>query len=345
MAEKKTSQKPAPDARGACLGALDDVSSARARLSSAVAAFDELRRYRDLLRKVEELKDRRACPGLAAQIADRAYDAEVAYRVLARDGLDAVNLVRDSGNLPHALEQLARRAEKGLGPEQLTALLREAAEAMGKEEALPRLDPAFVEEAARVIADLGLGISGRGDRLTVSARRRDGKEVRREFATTPGPGTQGRVGAAELFAEPRSSGLASIFGRSLLVDDGCRSRTEAAIGHELPADLYGQLVGALATGRELMYRHARKVEEVGHGEVEGGEAITVVAIALIVIGAILVIAGATIGIGCLAGAWAGEVCDYTWILVAFGLLFVAGGICVGLGECEFVVSLFLVLAA
>jgi hypothetical protein len=345
MAEKKTAQKPTFEVPGACLGALDDLPSARARLSTVLAAFEELRRYRELLRTAEEPKARRACPGLPQHLADRAYDAEVAYRVLARDCLDAVNLVRDSGNLPHALAQLARRAEKGLGPEQLAALLQEAAGAMAKEDALPKLDPAFVEEAARAIGELGLGVSARGDRVTLSAKRRDGKEVRREFATVARSGTQGRVGAAELFAGPRATGLASVFGGSLVVDEDCRSREVAAVAHELPTDLYGQLVGALATGRELMYRHARKVDEIGHGALEGEDPLTVVAVVVIIVGAVLLTAGVTIGIGCLAGAWGGEVCDYAWILIAFGIIFIAGGICVGVGACEFVIALFVVLGA
>jgi hypothetical protein len=103
-------------------------------------------------------------------------------------------------------------------------------------------------------------------------------------------------------------------------------------------------VAAQKNASELMYAYARQVSEVGTGYLSGRDPVTAVLVALAVVAAALVIAGATIEIGCATGAFSGDVCDYGFWLILSGIV-LGGIVCVAAGACTLVVGVLASIAA
>lgn len=334
--EKEESSKPD------CYRLVADLDTLRGRLERAAAAYTYIKGYQRFHDEVRRSMrdDPRCAETLRPHLAERAFTAEAHTRLLCDDTLATLNELRDTGQLEKALGQAAVRF--GRVHESPGEALKAVQEGLG--EAWPELDTSFLGEAEQIFERQKLKVrpakgKNPAGSITVGERKYDFT-----VSATPKPGLPGRVSREEFFGGTARGPVTS--GMQVLVPNDCHHRhTISAAEHDVPIDAYTTFVTSLAVARESMYHHARKMDEVGPSALEGKDPVTAVIVAIIVIGAALVIAGATIEIGCATGAWTGSVCDWGWIMLGFGVIFVAGGICVAVGACELVVGVLMSVSA
>lgn len=325
-----------------CYEAIADLDVLRQRLQRTANTYKHIKNYQRFHDEiVRSLRDDPACAErIRPHLAERAYEAEAHARVLCDDTLATLNELRDSGQLEPALQRAAQRMSR-IQESPVDAL---HAVRRGLREDWPELDTGFLDEAEHLFKQQGIRIRRTKGRNPAASIEVGGEVHDFTVSAAPRPGAPGGVTREEFFAGTNYGPLAPEV--ALLVPSDCHHRlTISPTRHDAPIDAYTTLVASLTVLREQMYHHARQMEEVGPSDLQGNAPIVAIAVALIIIGAALVIAGAVIEIGCAAGAWSGSVCDWGWVLLGFGVIFVAGGICVAVGACAFVVSLFFLVAA
>jgi hypothetical protein len=242
---------------------------------------------------------------LSSAIPDRAYAFERHTRILLKESLDTLNELRDSGQLQSIFSN-AKDLLKGFDPagviEEGRVKLRRLDES---------LDLDFLDEATELVRKLKIKVKPREGGLIELRTTGPTGDIERKLLVDGSlrPGSIGRVSTREFFGN---------FGTSLIVDreprfppPDCHHRAQR-FGLEVDRiDVYGGVLAGMARLKELAYRHARKVEELGHGDLQGAELATAVIAGIIVIGLVL------IGVG---------VATQTPALVVLGGIFVLAGI-------------------
>lgn len=296
---------------------LTDRASAESRLRLASACASHLRRYRDDFHELERR------PNVDARMTERAYRAEGQYRILAKTALDALNDLRDASILPHLLGTAAlptRRADT----EALVQAIRTAQAFLT--ERYPDVDFLYLEEMATIVKASKLEIVA--DERVATAHfwdERMGQQRSLRIRPQPASGDPGRVSSDDFFKESS----AAIFGRLPgLFDAGdchvATARGGPSLAQEVP--LYAALTNALAAGRELMYHHAREVEELGPAFVRGSAPVAIGAIILFVMAAIAIGIGTTIIVLCQTkDITDNNVCAIGIMLTFIGVALVGGG--------------------
>ena len=272
-----------------CAGLLGGKGRAERRFADALSAVSELSDYRKLLSEIQQMSPeaRASCPGLSAAVTDRAFDAEVAGRVLIKHALDSVNELRDEGIFYDAFGKLARELS-GDGAKGFFEKLRK--EAGPARERFGGAAADLLDEASRAAEALGLGFSTERGALLV--RRKNGPQGEDQFrlATTRQLGQAGRVSSAEFFGG--RNGRAFVTPPSLYTPIDChhrpiRVRSDVAVD----IDVYAATVGGLGATKGLLYQHARRVAELGPRGLRGEDPVTAILVAIAVVGAALVIYG------------------------------------------------------
>jgi hypothetical protein len=314
----------------------DDGCSAYEALLDPVIATERVRRIAAGAAVVDSYDRTHACviaageknpaerAGLSASLADRAFAAEAALRSLAGDHLDTLNELRDSG----AMQLMVEKATPALAEKDFE-WSRRLAEAGRRAEKEFGIDAALLERAVEQLDRYGFDIAAGTDReVDASISSLKGKRERFSVRGAQRPGDPGRVSREQLLG-PQGI-VASV---PLLVPDDCHHRSKLLPHeHATAIDLYSTNVAGLAYAREAMYRHARRIDEVGPSAFRGNDPFTAVVVGIIVVGVII----AGIGVAMVAGGDADG-----WWLIALGGIVIAGGICVGVGACEFVVTLLI----
>jgi hypothetical protein len=246
-----------------CLQQLCPRAEGARRAAVASDGIRQLVDYRAYLAAVES-EPERDCPGLRAQLAERAFAAEGSFRVVLAEGLKSLNDLRDSGMLHAALSEFARTLK---GDEQnLSQMFRATREELQRGPlALPGelSDEALGEVERRLI---GLGYDSERDALIV--RRvglADGKPEQMHVPLSPRTGEMGRIDLDQFFG---AGDPFSIRGEVIIAPPSdCHQRVTIDVETANPRviDAYAGVLGGMATAREAMYRHARKVSRYGHG--------------------------------------------------------------------------------
>ena len=244
-----------------CLEALCPPSERAHRAELTSAAIREMVEYRDFLAAVDATEP--ACDALRNRLADRAFAAEASFRVALAQGLESVNDLRDSGMLHATLSDFARSLEGG--DEDRARILRDAREELrGGSLALP--DDLSDEIVATVSGRLrGFDYNPEEDTLVVRHSSPIGSAVEEvHVRLSAQPGDMGRIGVAQFFG---AEGPVGIHGAVMVSPPSdCHERVAADAGeHPTTFDPYAGCVGGMASAREAMYRHARKVSQYGHG--------------------------------------------------------------------------------
>jgi hypothetical protein len=297
-----------------CADVLGSKDRAEHRLPDALGAVSELRAYRNLLSELERMSPeaRAACPGLSATVTDRAFDAEVAVRVLIKHALDSVNELRDEGVFYDAIGKLARELS-GEGIKNFLGKLRD--EAGPASEGFGDAAGTLLEEAAGAVETLGLEFTAQRGSLLISRKNGPQGEDQFRLATTRQLGQAGRVSSDEFFGG--RNGRAFVMPPTLLTPVDCHHRPISVRSDvAMAVDLYAATIGGLATTKGLLYQHARRVAELGPRGLRGEDPVTAILVAIAVIGAGLVIYGIATGNPALA---------------VFGAILIAGAAFVAFG--------------
>jgi hypothetical protein len=272
-----------------CAGILGGKGRAERRLANALDAVSELGEYRKLLSEIQQMSPeaRASCPGLAAAVTDRAFDAEVTGRVLIKHALDSVNELRDEGVFYDTCEKVARELS-GDGAKNFFADLRKKA-GFARE----RFGPAaadLLDEAAGAAEKLGLEFSAQRGSLLVRWKNGPYGEDQFRLATTRQLGQAGRVSSAEFFSG--RNGRAFVTPPSLYTPVDCHHRP-IRVGSQtaVEVDTYAATIGGLGTTKSLLYQHARRVAELGPRGLRGEDPVTAILVAIAVVGAGLVVYG------------------------------------------------------
>lgn len=303
-----------PEKESPCAGVLGGRSRAERRLPDVLGAVSELGDYRNLLSDIQRMSPeaRVACPGLAATVTDRAFDAETAGRILIKHALDSVNELRDEGVFYDAIGKLARELSGG-GAKGFFERLRE--EAGPAREKFGSTAGVVLEQAAEAAAALGLEFTAQRGSLLVHRKNGPQGEDRFQLATTRQLGQAGRVSSDEFFGG--RTGRSFVTSATLFTPVDCHHRPIRVRSDVAAAvDLYGATIGGLASTKGLLYQHARRVAELGPRGLRGEDPVTAILVAIAVVGAALAVYGIATGNPALA--------VFGGILVA-GAAFVAFG--------------------
>jgi hypothetical protein len=328
-----------PSARQDCLGLLSDPVTTQRRMVASATAYADFERYWDLHNQVRTWKregDPR-CANLEYQVRDRAIAAERDLRVLLDDALGALNDLRDSGGLKSSIDEATRAFGKGMTIADLRKGLALAESTLS--ERYPGIDFRVIQRAGERLAESVLKIGSRKDGLQLELAVPGGASRKVVLDTRPSPGELGRVGRREFFdpgASASAGALGEVFGGLIppFVPDDCHHRQPDYVVDIDRIDAYASLVGSFANAKQSMYRHVRKVTELGVGRVRGEDPITAILIIGAVVAAVLIISGVTINIGCQNGWWSGDVCNWGWGLMFAGVV-LGGIVCVASGACTF----------
>jgi hypothetical protein len=228
---------------------------------------------------------------MRAQVADRAFEAEADARVLIAETLTALNDLRDAGLLHVGLKDFALGAvgEKGLNP---AALIRAAKDCEGAS-AFP---PGMLDEMAGDLERRNVSISYDKDANALALTGRgllDPHARVTRVRLDPRPGDFGRVGVDEFFSASARHSFHTT--QPAYAPPGFHHQEPASGSDQVTLDLYSSVVASLAYARELMYRHARKVSEYGHGRatLRANDPAIASAFALLIVGVGLVAAGSS----------------------------------------------------
>lgn len=313
-AQGRTGQRDDERRSRECLEKLCPPEERSRRIAVAADALTRLDDYRQYLKSLEDGDDA-TCKGLATQLADRAFEAEAAFRILLCEGLRSVNDLRDSSVLHPALGDLARTLGQD-GEKGIDEIVRRGKQAV--ETSFPGTPTKYFDEAAEMFRRRKLRVDhdGENDALVLTGPHPvTGQSIDARVRLTPRAGDLGRVSVGDFFGGRSGVGIHANV-PTLVVPD-CHQRPELVQGlaNVETIDAYSALVGGMAAGRESMYRHARKVERYGHTKraIRGNDPVTVIVGIIIAVGVALVIYGLASG-------------DYG--VAAFGGVLILGGILV-----------------
>ena len=301
-----------------CYDIVVDPDDMARRLDAAVSRYSRLDVYRTFLRLITEHETEQpgACRGLSKLITERAYEAEAQYRLLVKDGINTLNELRDSGELPHALRRATNDSEGGtLDFEKIAT---KAKSRLAKSH--PNVPARLIDEMLSVVEERGISAKLKDDTLEVRSKDVEGRKQRISLMVVPQAGAPARISVAQFFGESAGDGGMLSSDAPTFVPESCHHRNAALSRPSQKIDLYGSAIAGMSTVNQMMYRHARNVEEVGHGPLRGNDVVSlVVGIVVAVVGVVLLIVGA---------------CTGDWGLIAGGIVLIAGGICVAVGACS-----------
>jgi hypothetical protein len=331
-----------PSTQQDCFGLLSDVGTVERRTVTSATAYSNFERYWDLHNQVRAWKrdgDPR-CTNLEYQVRDRAVGAERDLRILLDDAVGALNDLRDSGTLKSSIDEAARAFGKGTTIGDLRKGLALAETALS--ERYPGVDFRAIRMASERLGESVSKIGTQKDALQLHLAVPGGGDRKVALDTRARPGELGRIGQREFF-DPRTSALPGVVGAVHVpiyppfVPDDCHHRQlDVAVDIDR-IDAYSSLLGSFANAKQSMYRHVRKVTELGVGRARGEDPITAILIVGAVVAAVLIIAGVTINIGCQQGWWSGDVCNWGWGLIFAGVI-LGGIVCVASGACSLVLT-------
>lgn len=312
--------------RHACESMGRSASYRMGRLQTVLSCVDVLRDYQSFLAAVDrDLDQDPSCHIAPDMLADRAYKAEAAMRVLSRHGLDAMNELRDTGRLARVGEWARSIDGQQLDFDEALRLCRELdTDSAG-------IDLSCLDVLPDLARQRGLKAIAKRGRIRLTGRGIQGEEREIAIEMSPHNGSMGRIGRGEFFG---ARGAAGPFATSIPVysPDTCHHRERVLDRHRASiVDAYASVLSGMASANQIMYRHARQVEAFGRGGIRGNDPVTaIVGAVIVVVGIVLVAVGAAVD---------------SPALIGFGIITILGGVCIAAGLCTLVVGLLIPVAA
>lgn len=288
--------------RGSCcfLSLLDkeDLTRRLVQVSDIVAQAVRHRQFLEsCLRDLS--KDRRKAR-LSRQAADQAYALEQSVRIAIKIGIDTLNELADSGFLDALSSAASVSPQRGggffppaNGWTKISQDLRQN---------IPGLNPCLFDEIEGFWSKYEINVKQANDRkgswpIEFVTARGERQEIAIDHKRRPG--ALGRVVAADIFSTnpERRIGLAL----PLPILPTCHAaQMRPAMGNERAQDLYGATVATFILAKDMAYRHARQVDELGLTEFSGGDfgllGLLILLVILLAIG--LTVASVVYGIEC-----------------------------------------------
>jgi hypothetical protein len=234
----------------------DEITRRTGVASSTVRALADYRAYLSDLER--EAKSVSGCGGLRGQLADRAFAAEGQVRVLLAEGLSSLNDLRDSGVLHTSLALFAEALD-----DHAIDFRTAAKESVTQAQRYLQLPEAFANEALKVIERRAVPPRYEKESDTLVFKGGVGNELtENRIRLAPRAGDMGRIGLEHFFG---GAGRISIQPAPPGAQPGDCHHGAGQIGPLRSVDAYAGMVATLASTREAMYRHARKVSQYGHG--------------------------------------------------------------------------------
>lgn len=264
-----------------CLSRLCPEEEKSRRLAISEECVRSLTSYQGFLKSLEGERD---CAGSRAQLADRAFEAEAACRILFAEGLRSLNDLRDSGLLHAQMTDIARSL--GTGEKAVAEIFAMAKEQKSK---MPiSLPDEYYEQTLAVVqkADVRVRYDAEANVLVVRKRNAlGGDTATTRLRLSPQAGDLGRVSIDQFFSPSVRFALKPAGPTPVAPDCHHRATPLPEIGQGGTIDLYGAILGSMAAGRESIYRHARKASEYGHGAtvVKARDPVTVLVVAAAVV--------------------------------------------------------------
>ncbi|MCB2376964.1 hypothetical protein LGH70_05190 [Hymenobacter sp. BT635] len=302
-----------------CFDLLHDAAHAERQLADALHTVAVFRDYHKLLERFQQLDpaDRANCPDLAVAATDRAFDVELKGRVMIKHGLDALNSLRDGGQLYQEVEKAAKVLAQG----DIRALLEKEGD-RAREKYGPAAADLFTE-ALTALEKLDMTFSVQDEHMLIHRKSVDGASEQVSVATTRQAGQLGRVSAGEFFGG--WDGKSFITPGRLYTPRDCHHRPElVTIKDRLPVDIYAGAVSGLAMTKNLLYQHARRVSELGPRGLRGEDPVTAILVGIALVGLAIAIYGVATGNG---------------FLVVFGAILIVGSALVAFGGYTLVLAL------
>jgi hypothetical protein len=269
---------------------LIDSKTAEDRLRLACRYAANLRSYRANFHELERY------PNIQSQMTERAYEAEQGYRVLLDLGVRWMNELSDSGIFSSWLSRSPLK-DRALSS---TEFKRAAAGAKNFfSERLSSEDVSVFDEIVQCLEMHKVQMSSRAsDDYAIDFHDAGGVPRQLTFHLQPRSGDAGRISPESFFSSTGALPLSQTSG-IYDINDCHRSTTRRQTAPATSVSLYGTVLGALGTGRELMYRHAREIEELGPAHLRGaGPAAVVIGIVLIAAAILAAVAGVAIILAC-----------------------------------------------
>jgi hypothetical protein len=274
------------EAAKACLESMCPPAEGTRRAAVVSSTIGALTSYRTFLSNLEGAGETAAvCGGLRGQLPDRAFEAEGQVRVLLAEGLNTLNDLRDSGVLHLSLNSFAQALDGGK-----LDFLAAARETVKKVQEALDLPAQFTDEALGIIERRAVTVRYERESETLVVRTgqvENGSEEAR-IRIAPRAGDTGRIDLQHFFG---SDGGFSVYPEPAGSQGGDCHRRTGQVQPLQSIDAYSGMVGALASAREAMYRHARKVTQYGHGStVRAQDPVVVLVVAIVVVFVALVVA-------------------------------------------------------
>lgn len=270
-----------------------DPNECAERVKVALGAHDLYRHHLILLESATIAS--KANPYLAAKIkrhvAEKTFEAEKQLRKLLGVSLTQLNELRDSGVLYDALMQCTEIFSDEKGNPNFAAPFSRAAKQVKAENV--DLNNGIIEESIELLQKHIKKITSGKEEQFLTVMWGD-KERILVIEPKPRPGHLGRIGLQEFF-DPMAADGWGIASSPVTTRDTCHhleNQTEHNKASEKQiVDIYGACVTSLAYSRESMYIRARRVSEVGLGEFEGRDPLTIMGIIFIVAGTAMLVVG------------------------------------------------------
>lgn len=283
------------------------------RLSFITSCYHEYKMYQHLYQTA--IKARKQNPKQSKKIErfliDKTWEVEGKLRIFIKESLDIVNEIRDMGKLEKWLGKSLELFSSNEGFSQFKKKIYNK----GKElsEKYEEFDINMVEEGFSYMNKYVKNITVEGNRLKMTTVRGE-KEF--EFFIDPKPqaGHLGRINSYEFFNTVKFGGKKCVISpiqTSLLGVNTCHSEKVFSPKKEGLIDVYGSFIERFAFIREMFYRHARVIDEVGLSQYVGMDPQLAIGVALVVV-----------GVGFIVGA----ITEDDWNLGIFGVFLILAGI-------------------
>lgn len=299
---RKNTKSPVPeDPCSEVVSILSEPSITWRRLQTFGESASHFLSYRKLWHAVARMPKKEKCQRLGRVLADRAYEAEKNARILISIGIDSLNQLADTGVLYQGIREASR--DVASNRDRVQGALKKLRRVL--KASVETLDTGFIVEVEKLLQHRRVVIQHHDESLEVSVLTRDGES--RQFAIVskpPNSGRLGRVNGQEFFNGSKNGSITSQ--APIIGLDDCHhkdQRVRNRLSRHL--DPYNSLIGNLALAKEMMYNHARRVDELGITAFQGNTGddqcnaliVALVCVVALVIAAAVGILGRNVSVG------------------------------------------------
>lgn len=289
------------------------------RLLFMIACYNDYKSYRRLYETaiIARKRNLKHSSKFSRFLVEKTWEAEGQLRIALNEILDVVNEIRDTGELEAILRDRVKFFSSKDGFSQSKDNIYKYCKNLS--EKYDEFDGKIAEEVLLYINTYIKSITSEKDQLRLSIIRGE-KEYDYLIDPAPQPGDLGRISTKEFFNPKILGSEKLLFGplhAPVLSIDTCHSIKVTSTQQDIRADLYGSIVSCLAYTKEMFYRHARILDEVGLSLYEGRDDQLAIGIGLVIAGGALIFGGFNED-------------PNNWGLISFGVfLLLAGSMCIG----------------